>query len=84
MAATPGFWDGRFWNTVNVVTPVVLKPGSYWIAFTSTANNFLNGTLYGTSSGELCYAASGFDMPAVFPSCTMVTQTWQVYGTFLP
>jgi hypothetical protein len=43
-AATAGFTPTTGWNTHNVVTPVVLPAGNYWLAYLPSSNNltFIN------------------------------------------
>ena len=53
------------WNTVNVITPVSLPAGTYWLAYlpSSSALEFL----LDTSSGHLAYYSFNFGvMPAKF------------------
>jgi hypothetical protein len=84
LAATAGFTPTVGWNTQNVVTPVALSPGNYWLAYNPSSNSlgFVNN---GGVSGNCENHAHtyGGSLPATFPSspssCT--PQTWSFYAT---
>jgi hypothetical protein len=68
------------WNTVQVTTPVVLPPGTYWLAYLPN-NNGLHFSLY--TGGMLCnYAYAYGTLPSTFsasPTCT--GYHWSFYAT---
>lgn len=81
MATTSSFTPTTGWNTVNVVTPIALPAGTYWLAYLPTNNSFATAaTVDGTSSGVYYYQGAGA-LPSVFsgsPSTT--TWHWSFYA----
>ena len=81
-ASTKSFTPVMGWNTAQVVTPVPLATGSYWLAFLPSSNGLgfvkTNGTCawYGYSFGSL---------PSKFSaSPTSCPSEWSFYATLLP
>jgi len=72
------------WNTANVITPVALSPGNYWLAYLPESDvlSFPANRSIGTF---LYYAYPFGPMPATFSTSpsTGVTR-WSFYGTLTP
>ena len=86
LAVTNSFATVTGWNTANVVTPVSLAAGNYWLAYLPSSNNL--GFLKQNSSGSCVYQGQTFSkgMPATFaasPSNCSPT-TWSFYATVEP
>jgi hypothetical protein len=85
VATTAGFAPtANSWNTANVVTPVVLAAGNYWLAYNpSSSLTFLNN---GGATGNCAYYSYTYSgaLPATFStapsSCTPAL--WDFYATF--
>jgi hypothetical protein len=70
------------WNTVNVVTPVALPAGTYWLTYLPSSNSL--HFLLETSSGHMAYYSYPFGvMPATFSkSPASGIGQWSFYATF--
>ena len=70
------------WNTVNVITPVTLTAGSYWLAYLPSSSRL--HFLLSVSSGHLAYYAFPFGvMPAKFSaSPASGIGHWSFFATF--
>jgi glucose/arabinose dehydrogenase/PKD repeat protein len=83
-AETNAFTPTVGWNTVNVITPVALSPGTYWLAYLpqSDALSFSANR----SIGQFRYYAYPFGpMPATFSTTPNGGVTrWSFYGTLIP
>jgi hypothetical protein len=83
-AETNAFTPVVGWNTVNVITPVALAAGTYWLAYLpeSDALNFSANR----SIGQFRYYAYPFGpMPATFSTAPNGGVThWSFYGTLVP
>ncbi|MBI1826092.1 MAG: PQQ-dependent sugar dehydrogenase [Planctomycetes bacterium] len=83
-AETNSFTPVVGWNTVNVITPVVLSPGTYWLAYLPQSDGLEFRA--DRSIGTIMYYSYPFGpMPATFSTApgTGVTR-WSFYGTLLP
>ena len=69
------------WNTANVITPVSLPAGNYWLAYLPSSSS-LNFAV-NSSIGSYKYATFTFgSMPATFPAIAgQGTSHWSLYGT---
>jgi hypothetical protein len=69
------------WNTINVVTPVSLPAGNYWLAYLPDSNGLHFAADFNTGSYK--YAPFVFGpMPATFPAVAgQGTTHWSMYGT---
>jgi hypothetical protein len=59
------------WLTADVVQPVELAPGDYWLAQTASAP--ANGTANAAAGVRFTWAASGYGLPVTFPSTARKT-----------
>ena len=82
---TQSFTPVKGWNTANVVKPVSLAAGSYWLAYLPSSNalNFVKTN----ASGNCAYYGYNFgSLPSKFSaspnSCTPAT--WSFYATLTP
>ncbi len=69
------------WNTANVITPVSLSPGNYYLAYLPSDNNlsFVKAVTGGTS---LYYSYNYGALPATFSTSASTTGShWSFYGT---
>lgn len=86
LATTQGFATAAGWNTANVVTPVPLAAGNYWLAYLPSSSSL--SFLKQNNSGSCFYNGQRFTsgMPATFAtspsSCTATT--WSFYATLMP
>jgi hypothetical protein len=82
-AQTNAFAPVVGWNTANVITPVSLAPGSYWLAYFPSSSSLSFATNFGTGSYK--YASMTFGaMPATFPAIAGQGVThWSVYATLV-
>jgi hypothetical protein len=81
MAQTASFTPVVGWNTQNVITPVSLPAGQYWLAyFPSSSSLQFAANFY---SGSFVAAQVGFGpMPATFPTnAGQGTTHWSLYAT---
>ena len=86
VAVTNSFATVDGWNTANVVTPVSLAAGTYWLAYLPSSNSL--GFLKQNNSGTCVYQAQTFSqgMPATFTTSTLDCSptTWSFYATAEP
>ena len=69
------------WNTVNVITPVLLPAGTYWLAYMPSSSN-LGFKMEPTGSAKW-YAYPYGPMPATFSTApTSGPYHWSLYATF--
>jgi hypothetical protein len=84
-AQTNSFTPVVGWNTANVITPVPLAAGSYWLAYLASSNNlaFMKGQ---TSSVSSRYYSHPFGpLPATFStSPSSDPYHWSFYATLNP
>jgi hypothetical protein len=81
-AETPSFKPTIGWNTVNVISPVSLAAGNYWLAYLSNNNNlhFVRGASGGASS--VYYQYNFGMMPSTFRRNVATTPyNWSLYAT---
>ncbi|MBE7554299.1 MAG: hypothetical protein HS126_24855 [Anaerolineales bacterium] len=81
-AQTTAFTPVVGWNTRNVVTPVQLPAGTYWLAYLAQSNNLhFRVALTGSARG---YSYSFGAMPTTFSSSPMSASVhWSLYATLL-
>ena len=72
------------WNTANVITPVSLSAGTYWLAYLPSSNGLTFKANF--SSGTFKYYSYQFAaMPATFSTTpTTGTTHWSFYATLNP
>ena len=77
---TAGFAPSAGWNTVNLVTPVTLTPGTYWLAFLPSSNSLV---VEGVASGTADYYSYPYgSLPSTFSgSPSTETRQWSFYAT---
>ena len=86
LAATKSFAAAAGWNTVDVVTPVSLVRGTYWLGYLPSSSSL--AFLKQNSSGSCFYSGRRFTrgMPAAFATsksdCSPTT--WSFYATLSP
>ncbi len=84
LAETNAFTPAVGWNTANVLTPVALSPGAYWLAYLpqSDSLNFRANR----SNGQFRYYSYPFGpLPATFSASPNGGVTrWSFYGTLTP
>ena len=70
------------WNTVNVVAPVALAAGTYWLAY-CPSDNGLHFANNGAAIGNFAFFTFPYAaLPATFdPTPTTGTDQWSFYGT---
>jgi hypothetical protein len=81
-AETASFTPVVGWNTANVITPVSLSAGTYWLAYLPSSNTlaFKKDTTAGVS-GKYCSYTYGV-MPATFSTApASTTSHWSLYAT---
>jgi hypothetical protein len=79
-AQTNAFTPTLGWNTQNVITPVSLTPGTYWLTYLPSDGN-LHFPL-ANNSGTYWSASYAFaPMPSSFPTATSGTSHWSLYAT---
>jgi glucose/arabinose dehydrogenase len=80
-AQTSAFNPVVGWNTANVVAPVSLPAGNYWLAYLPSSNGLNFAVNFNV--GSFRYAGVAFGpMPAVFPAIAgQGTTHWSLYGT---
>jgi PKD repeat protein len=83
-AETAAFTPVVGWNTVNVITPVALSPGTYWLAYLPQSDS-LNFSA-NRSIGQYRYYSYPYGpMPATFSTSPSGGVThWSLYGTLIP
>ena len=83
LATTNVFVPKVGWNTQNVVTPVTLAPGYYWLAYSPTSNN-LNFVKKNSSGNCVYYVHSGALANTFSKSLDICTPTtWSFYATLV-
>lgn len=80
-AQTNAFTPIVGWNTAAVVTPALLPPGDYWLAYLPSSSSLNFATNF--SIGSYRYANYTFGpMPTTFPAIAgQGTTHWSLYGT---
>ena len=80
LAQTAAFTPTTGWNTRNVVTPVLLPAGTYWLAYLPESNNLhFRKTLTGSAK---YYSYTFGTLPNTFSgSSTSATVHWSLYAT---
>jgi hypothetical protein len=83
-AQTNSFTPVVGWNTANVIAPVSLTAGNYWLAYLPSSDSLHFAANF--SSGSYKYANVTFGpMPATFPAVAgQGTTHWSLYGTLVP
>jgi hypothetical protein len=84
-AETNSFTPTIGWNTANVITPISLPTGTYWLAYLPSSNTlaFRNDTTAGVSGEYYSYAYG--TMPAAFSTSPSSTAShWSLYATLNP
>jgi hypothetical protein len=83
VAATNVFVPTVGWNTQNVVAPVTLEPGYYWLAYSPSSNNL--SFVKQNNSGYCVYYVHSGALPNTFSKaldiCTPTT--WSFYATLV-
>ena len=83
MAVTNSFATASGWNTANVVTPVSLAAGNYWLAYLPSSNGL--SFRKQNNTGSCVYKGQTFSngMPATFATSTSncAPTTWSFYAT---
>jgi hypothetical protein len=80
LATTNAFVPTTGWNTANVITPVALAAGTYWLAFL-TDNNGLH-IAYAASGTDDYYAFTYGAMPATYSTTPLNwAATYSIYAT---
>jgi hypothetical protein len=81
-AQTPSFAATAGWNTASVITPVLLPPANYWLAYLPSSDGL--GFKKQNDSGP-CFVHYGFGtgpMPNAFPSHSSCSPTtWSFYAS---
>lgn len=80
-AQTNSFAAVSGWNTANVVTPVTLQPGTYWLAFLPSSSSLHFAADFGIESYRFNFAA----MPGTYSTTPTNGPThWSFYATLTP
>ena len=80
-AQTNSFAPVVGWNTENVITPVSLTPGTYWLAYFPSSSSLSFATNFSIGSYRFVPLAFG-SMPATFPANSSGGTThWSLYAT---
>jgi glucose/arabinose dehydrogenase/PKD repeat protein len=83
-AQTSSFVPVVGWNTRNVITPVSLSAGAYWLAYFPSSSSLAFSTNFSIGSYKAASLAFG-SMPATFPANpSSGTTHWSLYGTLTP
>jgi hypothetical protein len=84
-AETAEFAAAAGWNAVNVVTPVSLPAGAYWLAY-APSDNGLTFRRAGDGTGMYAYFSQTYGpMPNTFSTTpTTGTDHWSFYATLTP
>ena len=83
-AQTNSFVPVVGWNTRNVITPVSLPAGAYWLAYFPSSSSLAFSTNFSIGSYKAASLAFG-PMPASFPASSISGVThWSLYGTLTP
>jgi hypothetical protein len=83
-AETAAFWPSTGWNTRSVTTPVLLQPGTYWLAYLPSSNNLaFRRQLTGSAR---YYSRSFGPMPTAFSTSAATAEAahWSLYATLFP
>jgi hypothetical protein len=84
MASTNPFPVVTGWNTANVVTPVVLQPGTYWLAYLPSSDD-LQFEKAISGGGSVLTNFTFAPMPAAFPApVSTIPYQWSFYATLIP
>jgi hypothetical protein len=84
LAQTNSFTPVVGWNTANVITPVHLAPGTYWLAYLPSDNN-LHFRVDRTSGTLEWYSFAFGSMASTFSTTPNVeTGHWSLYATLIP
>jgi hypothetical protein len=81
-AQTNSFATVAGWNTQNVIAPVSLPAGTYWLAYLPSDSNLTYPS--GTAEQYVCQSFRFGSMPTKFPAigdCSGILG-WSFYGTF--
>ena len=83
IAQTPAFTPVAGWNTKDIITPVTLSAGRYWLAYLPQSNSLhYRVELTGNARG---YSYSFGSLPSTFSSSAMSADVhWSLYATLLP
>ncbi len=80
-AQTNSFVAVTGWNTANVVTPVTLQPGTYWLAFLPSSSSLHFASDLGIESYKFTFAT----LPGTFSTAPTSGPThWSFYATLTP
>lgn len=86
MAETASFTPADGWNTQNVITPVSLTAGNYWLAYLPSSNALSFVKQNASGSCYYYYHSFGSGFPTTFNTkpnnCTPTT--WSFYATLAP
>jgi hypothetical protein len=83
-AQTNSFAAVAGWNTHNVITPVSLPAGDYWLAYFPSSSSLSFSTNFSIGSYKAAPLAFG-PMPATYPANHFGGVThWSLYGTLTP
>lgn len=70
------------WNTVNVVTPVALPAGTYWLAYAHTSPVLSYNVTFFSGAQSRYYSFTYGPLPATFSVTPSITDTrWSFYAT---
>jgi hypothetical protein len=82
-AETNAFATATGWNTANVITPVTLPAGNYWLAFLTNNNSMQNAASWGSSQAINYYPFTYGTMPATYSTTPSAeTGSYSLYATF--
>ena len=82
-AETNAFATTTGWNTANVITPVTLPAGNYWLAFLTNNDSMQNAANWGSSQSITYYPFTYGIMPATYSTTpTYSTGSYSLYATF--
>jgi hypothetical protein len=85
LAATPVFTPVAGWNTVKVVTPVALQPGTYWLSYLPSSNALSFEATASLTGIEVNKPFSFAPLPGTFPAQFATEQAqWSFYATLTP
>jgi len=86
MAQTNGFKTVKGWNTANVVTPVLLPAGRYWLAYLPSSNGLAFVKGQSANSGLVYYNYNFGNLPATYSRSPTGDPTfhWSFYATLTP
>jgi hypothetical protein len=84
-AETAEFVPKMGWNTVDVVTPVLLPAGDYWLAYAPSSND-LHFELAGDGTGSIAFFPNPYGpMPQTFSTTPQTNNDhWSFYATLNP